>query len=474
MAGHEESVLAFGFYGTRAVLFDISEQRVVFSINCGGFKRPFDFSWNSDSKFAFAFLKDGATFEYSPELATSQHFKQSIIHPAFHWRKVNSIEIASAGVVSEDASEHENTSLEATFITTSEDTAVFIGTISAKASATPRIETRQKILSHDSATRSSFCLNLKSQQRLVVIGGGRLQLRLFWESSSQYSFTQVASADPPPRRTGLKKAAPSHLDYDECRIMSVAAAQLEGGAVLVLAGRSDAKADLWLWNGAESDRLRFVVALEHTHAILSVSMLCAACGRSDDFLLLATACTDGSLFFWNVKDLVAALLEGLAAPSAMAAPAFSTLHASSPRVEPVHVYKPHVAGINSLDIRFDSRSSVIEVISSGDDQALCLTILRLSSSDSDVKKFRLSEVSRTTRSNIANSCVTGAKFWKNKIVTVSGDQRLCVWTSNDLRLLASTMLHVSDVSSVDVSSEREPLLFAAVVGQGLECVEITL
>jgi WD40 repeat protein len=450
-------VLAFGFYGTRAILFDISEQRVLFSINCGGFKRPFDISLSQGDKFAFAFQKDAMVYEYSPAHKPNQIFLKSTLHNPYHWRETNSIQLLPIDKKDSDR---------LTFVTTSEDTAISVGSVNMSRD----VEIMHKILSHDSATRCSDFALCDGGQALLVVGGGRLQLRIFKESrTGSNSFVHVASADPPPRRSGNKKKRKD--DYDECRIMSVTITNIAPHTFAVASARSDAIIDVWTYrDDVEGSRVEFLIALRHQHAVLSMASM-----FFEGSLLLISACTDGSLHFWDFNAALKSFLSTrtLAAPASLSAPSFVTLHANSPQIDPILVTKPHQAGINALDIDFNSASSRLTVVTSGDDQDLCVQPFAVALDGHAVKLTQIQD-ENIKQENMANSCVSGAKFCGSRfIVTVSGDQRLVVWDRTDLALVASTMLHISDVSDVDVAGGDDQIV-AIAVGQGLEVVHMDL
>ncbi|KAL4231612.1 WD repeat-containing protein 6 [Mactra antiquata] len=169
-------------------------------------------------------------------------------------------------------------------------------------------------------------------------------------------------------------------------------------------------------------------------------------------ILVMSAATDGKVAFWDMTDL------------------------SSMSTEPVFTVDVHQSGINSLYFGEYTDDRYV-LVTGGDDNAVNINILMINIVDNIIN---ISICYNGGHLSAHSAQITGVHYIPhNKIVTVSIDQRICLWcieqenqSKISVRQLDSMFTNVSDVSNIDTLNDESGKLCILVTGNGVEVLEL--
>ncbi|XP_041370652.1 WD repeat-containing protein 6-like isoform X2 [Gigantopelta aegis] len=143
---------------------------------------------------------------------------------------------------------------------------------------------------------------------------------------------------------------------------------------------------------------------------------------------------------------------------------------------PVHVLKSHQSGVNSLHVR-ELKNNRYMICSGGDDNCLSVCVVTVTGVDGLLVTMTTDQVCWKPSAHAAQ--ITGTWIVSDDhIVTVSIDQRVCVWRvitetgkSLQVKLIDTKYIHVSDVSNIDIWQDRGKIK-VAICGEGLSILTI--
>lgn len=89
------TICYFGFYGEKAVFYNYTKQQKIFSVNCGGHKRPSDFFFEEKlggekgGEVTFVFHRQDNIL-VSQSQPQEELFNKSVLRPNYHGMHINS------------------------------------------------------------------------------------------------------------------------------------------------------------------------------------------------------------------------------------------------------------------------------------------------------------------------------------------------------------------------------------------------
>eukprot|EP00057_Strongylocentrotus_purpuratus_P033199 XP_790551.3 PREDICTED: WD repeat-containing protein 6 [Strongylocentrotus purpuratus] len=151
----------------------------------------------------------------------------------------------------------------------------------------------------------------------------------------------------------------------------------------------------------------------------------------------------------------------------------------------VSSWSAHQSGINALALHLVKDDKFV-VVSGGDDTAMTVTLVNLSSSICTGDEAMTGAVLDTCKIPKAHATqITGIRFiqLEHTFLSVSVDQRLNRWRLKlsvdylkieEVKMVSSSFVHVSDIAGLDTWNERSTSQqYAVICGQGLQLMDIS-
>lgn len=289
----------------------------------------------------------------------------------------------------------------------------------------------------------------------------------------------VDNSDPETRILDLSVVTPEELGHTGSRSMYFISSACSDGFLRLLAFDEVSK------------EIRLLAATSyHDHCVLKTCHVIIPRGQEKGShdndhvtqnnqwpirIVVLSAATDGKVAFWDVTDICKEVLSSNILTGSEASEHKSTLSDHLHwRDEPVSVLQLHQSGINSIFFGKYSDSEYI-LITGGDDNALRTCIVAM---DTGGSKVRVTAEGNNVSAHAAQ--ITGTWFVApDFVVTVSIDQRVCVWklerenTQIQLRMCGCAFTSVSDVANMDVWTEGDHHCLM-ISGNGLELFKLML
>ncbi|KAI8885675.1 WD40 repeat-like protein [Backusella circina FSU 941] len=438
-------LLLCGFLRNHFFVHNENKNFCVFSINCGGGHRRWQFNTRDAklSRSSFSFIRKEVLYSYFRDTSTQvEGYRDSILQPNYHGRDVRAIHFMR---FDDEA---------IAFATGGEDTVLRL----QQYLPTSTYVTLANIRKHASVIKTiSTSRGIAS---LLFTSGGLEELRC-WK------------LEPiPPKVPGepiglncLEWASCPTLSQDiETRIMDTAVyvADAQLGLHLVGVVYSDAMMRFWLFN--EQTRKFSLVAdgAWHGKCILQIAHSVVN-GR----VLFLTSATDGKIAVWDMGDELDKVVGHVDLEMEPTRAAFRL-------DEPTLHYTSHMSGVNALSVVAFKDECHMAVITGGDDNAVAVTLI-------EVKKEGIAQVGEPFIIPSAHaSSVTGITVVKDTVFSISTDQRLIKWKLKNERDHGVSLnfddmifIDVPDPSTVDAILLNDTV-HIAVSGVGLQIVKTSL
>ena len=254
----------------------------------------------------------------------------------------------------------------------------------------------------------------------------------------------------------IKKVLPVQRTHPDLRIMDFDAFFLSSGGsdFLLATAYSDSTVRLWYYD----NKLNEFSELWTTHYTPYSCILNARFVPLLNGLYLLITPTDGKVVLYDISEVTGSLthqqlctrLQGLSLKAPAAPMALQS------EVPPVCGLLAHKSGIRAVDTYVSEDKNGCYVVTGGDDNALCISVISASSGDKKVVgavKHRIDSA--------ASSTITSCKIFDDnkKVLTTSVDQIVRVWDILDkeaLSLKVSQYTTVADVGASDVFKSMDP------------------
>ncbi|KAM5148546.1 tRNA (34-2'-O)-methyltransferase regulator WDR6 [Mantella aurantiaca] len=449
-----------GFHSIDFVVWSAKTNERLHCVPCGGGHRSWSYE-KEGQREVFAFIKSGEIFAYESRPAETS---PSVMKEPIHGRQLTCIKYAG------------NVKRVHILITSSEDTTVGVFAFNEDSR---EIWQLSSIGDHLSSVRTMALTKTKSGPSengalscVLFTAGGRAQIecyRLVVQEDGGHVTCQVIHLashrldehwDRVKNRHRRVKVDPE-TRYMSIRIVDDITSGRSSSALLLAAACSDGSVRMFVM----SEDLRKMVLVAETfylqRCVLKVETIVQRAADSDR-LWLCSAATDGRIAFWDVTstvDYAHMMLDNECTngrPQDLGS-ACTTLSI-------------HQCGINSLHIRKTGEGHYL-LASGGDDNSIHLCKLELEgkSDDGCPGKVRLLQSQSVTSAHAAQ--ITGLYFLQDTLMaSASIDQRLTLWglREDGLQHIATRICHVTDVSDMECWRSKEEEYMCVLCGQGLE------
>ncbi|KAJ1991880.1 WD repeat-containing protein 6 [Dimargaris cristalligena] len=462
----DQQLLASVFYRRRFTVYNYTHQYDQLSVNCGGAHRRWYFH-TADARLdraVFLFFRRDAIHAYftatpatKTESGVATTRRPALIQEGGHGREIRCLAFAPArkGELPLVASGGEDGQLRISQIDSHRSASTPV------VNAVPLFQVKR----HSSVLK---CLawNQVGDDRYLFTAGGCEELRC-WQVTSKTP--QLCGRDGNSDTAlhsslnCLEMAIATTGPDNGVRIMDISVLQLPKSAnsstssslayQLIAAVYSDATVRLWACIPAQ--QRMFLIAHEprryHTHCPLAVESITVPSrvkpGQDKHWLL--TGSTDGLIRVFDVSTCVEAILLNVHSHTSGTTPTSSEDPVPLVMEAPMLTIPSHQSGVNTLRVvQYTEASATSEtrllIASGGDDNQLALTLLNTGTATSDLPE--VAAISRT--SNAHASSITGLEMINPKhIVTTSTDQRMILWTWQEVGSRGHTTLQTSIVQS---------------------------
>lgn len=543
LSGDGGRMVVAGFHGPHFIVADLSDNFEIFRVDCGGSKRPFTCQLQSEpqSSLVIPWLVWANTGAEAIEVWSqggNQHPPKSL-GGSFHGRELTCAAFCGSRLKSDGT-----TSIRV--LTGAQDCLTKLVEFDQK---DQKARVVQHMAPHPTAVRAVACSQWLPSCRtsLMVSGGGKLALK-FWRLWHDYEGSREDEAVPCHLLASLENDASSSQDH---RVLSVAAlpwlplasltsevgpkveASSEEMVHLVATGDSEGRLSVYFVSEAGAVA-RLGMVHQRSGPILSLAL--SRLSGSDSVLCVAGS-TSGEVAAWDLSHLLVSRSTTVAAADA----AYPLMKASLPPLEGTDsgsvpcLFRvgAHQCGSNAISVKWhhtaanetptsqgvpEQCTSVLCVVSGGDDQALSVTRIGFhrgpaSSGSNDLLEVcaaaceRIEGASGSALKGVSFASQTSSK--ESAIVSVGYDQRLAVWSlqanqpplgpllpspkgaatpsdettcavsvakggateSKSLKWLSAELTDVSDVGGLAVSGDGNKAL---VFGQGAQLFDLHL
>lgn len=451
----QNELFVFGFHASQAILHNFSAQYRLFSIECGGWRRPhalmtrYDCKTSAVPRHAFLFtppvakqadleVKVHSTMHSTPKCS----FARCSVHDQYHGRMTTGVCFIGDRM-----------------ITSGEDNSVKLHTRTQQSSLAARWRCVSTGIAHSTTVRAltSFYLPL-SQQHIVISGGGKQRLNV-WSVADNLGVLQLVcgfekeDALQDHRILGIETfALTNHNTAIQSELLHLVVACNSEGAVHLL---------LLDLAASEPKLLELGQCSASKKPILS-------CAGHQQAALLAAGSTDGMVHIWSLAPVLAMLGEALS--SGLEQDSQQLIDAVQPTLqalEPSASYLAHDMGVNCMTVASQHEQKTFAIISGGDDQSI------------HVKEFAtspLAELQSTRVANSSGSAIKAIACTDDLVFTGGYDQRVSQWQLNRqenqapaLQWRSAVFSECADIASLAVNHSSDGSSSSVVVvGQGLQ------
>lgn len=468
-----DELFVLGFYASQAILHNFTSQYRLFSIECGGWRRPHALvtknidSSSSASLPVHAFLFTPPVVSKTDLLELKVHstitqrapfFKQPVLgkaslHHQFHGKMTTCV--AKIGD---------------RLVTAAEDNSVKLHKLQAKV----RWECVSTGVAHTTTVRALTHFKVRNSH-ILLSGGGKQRINVWKVGDGVDVIEHVCGFEREDslqdhRILGLETFVlrpPGSVNEDRYRL--VAACNSEGSVQLLLLDLEQAK----------------LVEVGEVSSSKKPILSCAGFQQSGDgdaaVAVLAVGSTDGMVNVWDFAGLVREL------EAATLNQQLHTVTASLTGLAPVASYLAHDMGVNCLTIAHHDATS-FSIISGGDDQNVCLRELSTKSLLQGSNGENDGVVSDTRAINASGSAIKAVYSDGHVVFTAGYDQRVSKWAINSeeeedgpeqkktkrtLQWQCAAFSECADIADIAVSEDSEGdeengAHVVVVVGQGLQ------
>lgn len=474
-----QELLVLGFYASQAILHNFSSQYRLFSIECGGWRRPHALVTTTIDGSSASLLAH--TFLFTPPVTNKADLLELKVHSTITQRAPTFVQPA-LGKTSLHHQFHGKMTMcvakigSDRLVTAAEDNSVKLHKL--KLSQPPviggkaRWECVSTGVAHTTTVRALTSFKVRDGH-ILLSGGGKQRINV-WKVSDGVDVIEHAcgfereDSLQDHRILGLetfvlRPPGSSDSDNEDERYRLVAACNSEGAVQLLLLDLLEAK----------------LVEVGEVSSSKKPILSCTgfqqqANNGEDSVAVLAVGSTDGMVNVWNfaklVRELEAAALD-------------QQLHTSAKALadlKPVMSYLAHDMGVNCLAIAHHDAAS-FSIISGGDDQNVRLREL---STKSLLLQLDGDGVVSDTRAINASGSAIKAIYSDGRVVFIAGyDQRVSKWAivsaagneEKTLQWQCAAFSECADIADLVVSEELESsndgengAHVVVVVGQGLQ------
>lgn len=480
---HSRELLVFGFHASNAVLHNLSAQYRVFSLTCGGWRRPHALWLRSNGTQGSASALPSHTFVFTPptpqkgnlsvqitvhsaesdDVAASQ-FQRASLHDRYHGKMTTCVAFIDASRL----------------VTAAEDNSLMLHVrrpTKQQDSSDLRWTSVSSGVAHTTTVRALVSFRRRQSNgtgETVLISGGGKQRVSVWrvrDSGAQNAdVLQFVCGHEPSgalqdhRILGLTTFALTESVGAEAsdRFRLVVGCNSEGAMTLLLL-------DMLQERVTQLGEL----SLPSKKPILSCASVQRSTSSSDDagaVSVLAVGSTDGLVSLFNVTEWLSQLSSVLSTGEAMTPPEMEALRESASSFTPVNSFLAHDMGVNCMAIA-DSTGSDAELtlLSGGDDQSLRL---------SEISLPALQVAREATAVNASGSAIKAVAVEGDAVFLGGYDQRVSMFRIVRGRELAlewqcaafSECADISDLAVQPMRGESGERSTVVVVGQGLQTI----
>ncbi|XP_038596692.1 LOW QUALITY PROTEIN: WD repeat-containing protein 6 [Tachyglossus aculeatus] len=483
----DESLLVLGFRSTDFVIWSMRTHEKLCSVPCGGGHRSWSFAGDPSSG-VFAFVKAGDVAVHRHRAGGRGGGARAVLKESLHGRELTSVRYV--GTVRTPAGEPV-----AVLVTGSEDTTVNVLAVRAAAAVT-----LATVSVHISSVRALAVAGAEADRgegraaglsAVLFSAGGRAEIECHRLTvhcdrgadggAVRCQVIHVASHQLAEHWDHVKNKHKLIKMDPETRYMSVAvladAALGQPGPRLILAAAcSDGSVRLFLMWESAPKLLLLAESFHHQRCVLKVQLFTHQGDDGERRVLLCSAATDGSISFWDVTAALDQETETRGSPVGKRSPR----DLAPPRL----TIRAQSGGINSLHVRPEAGRYL--VASGSDDGSILVCVIAVEVSPGTpprpggsrppqpLRRVHVRVVQKLLVLSAHAAQVTGLRVLRpDLVVSASIDQRLTFWrlSKGGLEFLGSRTCHVADASELDCWwSEEEESYHCVISGQGLEIV----
>ena len=373
-----EMSFIYGFQSRNFVVWDEREQRFVYSIECGGGHRSWDFAFY-ENNFHFCYTKQEKIISFAKQMSKTRHNPKLFLTQTSHSKKINSCSLLLI-------------TSSMFFATAGEENIIHINSLNIE---TNEWKIESYLFGHISniSAISSVC-DLKSNSCFMVTVGGRAQL-MFWKI--QFKDNQLFC-----RQLFNKFLWPSDVIQNRCHKTNNFYSSTDPQIRYLDVNMNQKSKDKYLISTACSDssfRLFVFDSKEMTFRLVNTTSFNTSCVLKvlnvfDSHLI--TASNDGILKIWSISEQFLNESELN----------FDELNQkpNQKNLEKVFERQSHESGVNAMDVflinNFEIKDNLWLIASGGDDNTLSLSVLK-------VTNECLDQISYIENKSIHSSQITG-------------------------------------------------------------------
>ncbi|KAI8800356.1 WD40-repeat-containing domain protein [Cladochytrium replicatum] len=237
----------------------------------------------------------------------------------------------------------------------------------------------------------------------------------------------------------------------DTRFLDISTALLFENNILIAIACSDTTMKIWIHDLLTNDVLFIAESRYHNRCVTKVQIIQ---NLDEQQVFVLSAGTDGKICLWDLSKL-------------LSQPRSSSIINLE---EPNFCVVAHHSGINSLHGVLTDNGKIL-IASGGDDNCVSVNVIEVQKKDCRIRELK----NIATYSKAAHSSnVTGMKIIEsNKLVSVSIDQRICLWKLSSteerltLNLEKTTYVNVADCVDMSILRDGSKLLIG-LAGLGLQ------
>ncbi|RWS01829.1 WD repeat-containing protein 6-like protein, partial [Dinothrombium tinctorium] len=456
---HSNCLCVLGFISTRFVLLNEMEQSALWSVECGGGHRSWDFTVQSNL-FHFSYVKQNEIFWHTKKVPTSCqtldfNSNSARINSGLFLRSKENVNIFFFAIAGDD-----------------NDVNILKFDISKKS-----LQKEISLTGHISNVKAMSSIDFQDFTLFVTVGGRSqmmiwklfyLKGKLIAQQLINHFLWNIDGRHRKPWKDAMQVLDP------QTRYMNVELKAVDSNNYLISIACSDAFFRLFLFN-IEDNFIQLIEAVE-------VGDYCVLTLKSTKKVFICGA-NDGILRFWLLdennlnkicEDSISDNKLKSPKPLSMINGLFCPKKRHQSILKHLHNYQSHQSGINSLDCYFLTDELLI-LLTGGDDASLKILLI-----DSVASNKILAT---TSKPNAHSSSITGVLFLNSFLfITTSTDQRVILWKLVidietklvevlQLEMKISCVADIAGCNSIFISDET---VLISVFGEGFQFYEIDL